>query len=256
MSIDKTNSSASESPTATEEEQQNPNGSVQGLCSGAMTFLAVTSVYWGFASYGSRSANLPWERSDLVFVCFTSVGMVILTTVPYFATTPGKKTQEILAINKARTAYVLGVIFILVGIAVFIVSDFRTSSHAKHVDPLESVQSEFRFQAEKFMELTSELRNLKSQIQKAETESVELKSEVREINSDLQKAEIKLLEVLSQMQITSVETKSELKIQLSELKQLVFVELLKDIDVKAAFSVPVTGASEKPASGVPDGGPQ
>jgi O-antigen/teichoic acid export membrane protein len=98
-----------------------PTGSVQGICTGAGTLLAILIAFIGFTGFKSSA---PWSFTDLCVQIIPSIiATIALAFVPYLATHPVETTDK-RSLRYARASYAIGAILVLVAVGGYLVKDY------------------------------------------------------------------------------------------------------------------------------------
>lgn len=94
-----------------------PNGSVQGICTSAMGWTAMTITFMGFRAFGANSASSPWTSSDIPYLGLCGLGFAFLAFVPFVSTAPGSPfCSEERKMQIARWLYLIGAVSVLIGV--------------------------------------------------------------------------------------------------------------------------------------------
>jgi hypothetical protein len=67
-------------------EVEHANGSVQGICSGAIGLLALLIAFIGYTGYNAKGVNTPWSYGDLWHLTLALFAAIFLALVPWVAT--------------------------------------------------------------------------------------------------------------------------------------------------------------------------
>jgi len=102
-----------------QDKLEHPPGSVQGLCSAAMTMLALLIAFLGYTSFRSPD---PWSITDLWIQILPAIlGAICLVLTPMNAT---KLENAQIAIQRARNAFAIGSTLALLAIILPMARDF------------------------------------------------------------------------------------------------------------------------------------
>ncbi len=71
-----------------ESELEHPTGAVQGLCTGAMGWLALLLAFIGYSGFNADGENIKWSKDDLYHLIFALIAFISFAAVPWVATKP------------------------------------------------------------------------------------------------------------------------------------------------------------------------
>ena len=105
-------------------ELEHANGSVQGICSGAIGLLALLIAFIGYTGFNGNGANNPWSSGDLVHLSLALFAAILLSLVPWLATQPQQKAAVGQSVERARRFFLVGSLCTVASMAIFITRDF------------------------------------------------------------------------------------------------------------------------------------
>src|SRR5687767_9624557 len=100
-----------------------PNGAVQGLRSASITMLAVGVAFLGFWAYGPHTGDVEWASRHFLVLSPVFLGYLCLGAVPWLATNPAPPDLSANLLTRARGAYLIGSLLLLLAVLMAIAID-------------------------------------------------------------------------------------------------------------------------------------
>lgn len=103
--------------------QDVPAGAHTAISAAAMTWMTVLIAFIGIVGYNVTSLRSSWHWIDVVNAMVSFAAIIMLAIVPWEATRPIDSRGPLVGLEKARRHYLLGVIFALSSMVMFIMRD-------------------------------------------------------------------------------------------------------------------------------------
>ena len=105
-------------------DKKHPDGSVQGICTGAIGLFALLIAFIGYTAFNQKGVNSPWSWLDLLHLVPSCLAGLFLVSVPWLATMEQDTEKVGESIRYARQSFALGAALALGGIIIFFIKDF------------------------------------------------------------------------------------------------------------------------------------
>ena len=105
-------------------ELEHANGSVQGICSGAIGMLALLIAFIGYTGFNTKGSSTPWQFGDLFHLALALISAITLSIVPWAATRPQPIAKVGRSVEQARRLFLSGSICAVLAMTVFVIRDF------------------------------------------------------------------------------------------------------------------------------------